>query len=99
MNLREFIQSIRNKISTRSELSNEAVLGFLRVLENVDKEEITCDELYGKLDEYVEREAGVHDAALIMPLIREHLDVCSACCEEYEALLHIVEESENKTTG
>jgi hypothetical protein len=94
MKLRDIIQSVRKKVSPRAELSNEAVLGFLRVLETLDKEEVTCDELYGKLDEYVEREAHVHDAARIMPLIREHLDVCPECCEEYEALLDVIEREE-----
>jgi hypothetical protein len=26
-----------------------------------------------------------------MPLIREHLDICQECCDEYEALLDVVE--------
>jgi predicted anti-sigma-YlaC factor YlaD len=29
-----------------------------------------------------------------MPLIREHLDNCSECCEEYEALLDVVEKTD-----
>jgi hypothetical protein len=97
MNLREFIQRIKNRVNPPPEpLSNEAVLGFLRVLENVDKEEITCSELFVKLDEYVETEVHGQDPAKVMPLMREHLDVCSECCEEYEALLHVVEETESK---
>lgn len=96
MNLKDIIRSVRNRISPREELSNEAVLGFLRVLENIDKEEVTCDELFDQLDEYVEREANVHDAAHLMPLIREHLDVCPDCCEEYEALLDVIEKEEKK---
>lgn len=96
MKLRDIIQSVKNKVNPREELSNAAVLGFLRVLENMDKEEVTCDELYNQLDEYVEREVSVHDAARIMPLIREHLDVCPGCCEEYEALLNVVEKQEKK---
>ena len=100
MNLRDLIQSVRNRLSPPPELSNETVLGFLKVLEDVDKEEITCNELYAKLDEYVEREIGQKDAAKIMPLMREHLNICPECCEEYEALLHVIEVSEkNKTTG
>jgi len=93
MNLRELILSIRNRINPSEQLSNEAVLGFLRVLEREDKEEISCEELYGKLDEYVEREVDKKDAARLMPLMREHLDVCPECCEEYEALLSILNES------
>jgi len=96
MNLKEFIQKIRGKISPPEQLTNEAVLGFLRVLETVETEEITCDELYEKLDLYVEREVDKKDAARLMPLMREHLDTCQDCCEEYEALLHIVKETDKK---
>ena len=99
MNLRDLIQKVRNSISPQGrlpqeQLSNEAVLGFLRVLETVDTEEISCDKLYEKLDEYVELEVDKKDAAHVMPLMREHLDVCPECCEEYEALLHVVEFTE-----
>lgn len=96
MNLRAFIQRIQNKVSPPEQLSNEAVLGFLRVLETVDTEEISCDELYEKLDQYVEREVDKKDAARLMPLMREHLDICPDCCEEYEALLHVIEKTEQK---
>jgi len=96
MNLRDLIKKVRNGISPQEQLSTEAVLGFLRVLEAVDTEEISCDELYGKLDEYVEREVDKKDAARIMPLMREHLDVCPDCCEEYETLLHVIEVTEEK---
>jgi hypothetical protein len=98
MNLRDLIKKVRNRINPQEQLSTEAVLGFLRVLETVDKEEISCDELYGKLDQYVELEVDKKDAARIMPLMREHLDVCPECCEEYEALLHVVEVIEEKQT-
>jgi hypothetical protein len=96
MNLKALIRTVRKRVSPREELSAETVLGFLRVLENVDTEEITCDELYAKLDEYVEREVDQKDAAKIMPLMREHLDVCPECCDEYEALLHVIKETEPK---
>lgn len=91
MNIRELIQRVRNRIAPHEELSNEAVLGFLRVLENVRKEELSCDEIFDQLDEYVEREIDQKDASKIMPLIREHLDICNGCCEEYEVLLDVVE--------
>jgi hypothetical protein len=100
MNLRELIKTIKNKVSRPEDLSNDMVIGFVRMLERVEKEDITCDELYKKLDEYVEREIDKRDAAYIMPLMREHLEVCPECCEEYEALLHIVKANEdNKTTS
>ena len=97
MKKKALIKMIQNRGKPREELSPEAVLGFLHVLENMDKEEITCDELYAKLDEYVEREVDQKDAAKIMPLMREHLDICPECCDEYEALLHVIKETEQKS--
>lgn len=94
MNIRELIQRVRNSLRPHEQLPNEAVLGFLRVLEDVRAEELSCDEIYSKLDEYVECEVGCKDAAHVMPLIREHLDICSGCCEEYEALLDVVEKAD-----
>jgi len=97
MNLKELIQRLRKSINPQEQLPNEAVvLGFLRVLEATDDEELSCDEIYEKLDEYVEREVDKKDAAHIMPLIREHLDLCPDCCEEYETLRIVVEKTEEK---
>ena len=93
MNIRNLIRRLRNSLHLRKELPNEAVLGFLRILEAVREEEIPCSEMYSKLDEYVEREVSKKDAAQLMPLIREHLDVCPECCEEYEALLNVLNEN------
>lgn len=96
MNLRAIIQKIKNSFNHHEELPNEAVLGFLRVLESVPGEEASCDEVYAKIDEYVDREVDQKDAAQLMPLVREHLDLCSECCEEYEALLDILEKTSEK---
>jgi len=96
MNLRELIRRVRNSISPQEPLPNEAVLGFLRLLEETDDEELSCDEIFVKLDEFVEREVDKKDAAKLMPLIREHLDTCPDCCEEFEALLEVIEKTDEK---
>ena len=93
MNIRNIIQKIQNKISPPEPISNETVLGFLRVLETAESEEISCDELFIKLDEYVEREVDKKDAAKLMPVVRDHLDLCPECFEEYEALLDVLEKT------
>lgn len=98
MNIRAIIQKIKNSLNHHEELPNEAVLGFLRVLESVREEEAPCDKVYAKIDEYVEREVDQKDAAQLMPLVREHLDLCSECCEEYEALLDILEKTSQDET-
>jgi len=93
MNIRNLIKRIRSSLHLQKELPTEAVLGFLRILEGVREEEISCSEIYARLDEYVEREVSKKDAAQLMPLIREHLDICPECCEEYEALLNVLNEN------
>jgi hypothetical protein len=93
MNLRSIIQKIRSSFNHHGEYPNEAVLGFLHVLESVREEECSCDEIYTKIDQYVEREVNKKDAAELMPLVREHLDLCPECCEEYEALLDVLEKT------
>ena len=95
MKIPEIIKQIRVSLGLQKELSDEAVVGIMRVLDEVPvEEEISCTELYNKLDEYVEREVDKKDAAFLMPVIREHLDKCPECCEEYEALLDVLSKSE-----
>ena len=93
MNIRDIIKRIRNTFNRQEELPNEVILGFLRVLEDVPADETSCGRIYSKIDEYVEREVGQRDAATLMPLVREHLDICPECCEEYEALLDVLEKT------
>ena len=93
MNIRAIIQKIKKSFTHHEELPNETVLGFLHVLESVQEEGCSCDEVFTKIDEYVEREVDQKDAEDLMPLIREHLDLCPDCCEEYEALLDVLEKT------
>ena len=93
MNIRAIIYKIKSSFNHHEELSNEAVLSFLRVLESAREEGASCDKIYTKIDEYVEKEVDRKDVAQLMPLIREHLDLCSECCEEYEALLEVLEKT------
>jgi hypothetical protein len=97
MNIRAIIQKLKSSFNHHEELPNEAVLGFLRVLESVRAEDAPCDEVYARIDEYVEREVDKKDAARLMPLVREHLDMCSECCEEYEALLDVLEKTSKES--
>ena len=93
MNIPDIIKRIRHSLGLQKDLPNEAVIKILHVLDDLPTEEITCDDLYARLDEYVEREVNKNDAAQIMPVIREHLDQCPGCCEEYEALLEVLSKS------
>jgi hypothetical protein len=86
------IDGLSGKLRQNSnELSPEAVEGILRVLESIRLEDMPCSQVFALLDQYVERELKDHEAAKVMPLLREHFDTCADCCEEYEALLEAVE--------
>jgi hypothetical protein len=91
MNIRKLYRRAQNILSPRQELEDEVVLKFLRILENARREELPCAEIYARLDEFVETELQGRDADKITPLIREHLEMCPECHEEYEALLSVVE--------
>jgi hypothetical protein len=86
------IESLTDKLRKKSEeLPDDAVQGILRVLESVEGQGLSCSEVYALLDQYVERELKDHEAAKVMPLLREHFDSCPDCCDEFEALLDAVE--------
>lgn len=94
----------QNQSASQPEMTDEMVLRFLQVLDKVREEELSCSEMYARLDEFVEAEIQEgKDASQITPLIHEHLDMCSDCCDEYEALLAVVEHNtedlENKKDG
>jgi hypothetical protein len=93
MSARDFIQSILDKFKRKEPLPDEVVDDFLRVLEKIRAEDVTCEEVFAQLDEFVEKEVDGKDASRLMPLLREHLDICSDCCDEYEALLEVIEKS------
>ena len=53
--------------------------------------EVTCDECFERLDEYVEAELRGEDAEARVPGMRAHFEGCRACREEYESLRDFVE--------
>ena len=91
MNIKNIFQRIQNIFKPQAELQDEVIVKFLRILEDVRAEDMPCDEMFARLDEFVEAEVQSHDAEKLMPLVREHLDMCHECDEEYEALLDVLE--------
>jgi hypothetical protein len=62
---------------------------FERWLQNIyhtQEEEISCSECFDSVSHYVEVELAGENAAIQMPQLRQHLDQCPACREEYETL-------------
>jgi hypothetical protein len=55
-----------------------------------DGPEVSCEECFELLDEYVEVELGGRDPRERMPAMAEHLRGCPACREDYEVLREYV---------
>ncbi len=52
--------------------------------------EVSCEECFERLDEYVEGELGGADADARVPGMREHLQGCPACREDHESLRTLI---------
>lgn len=63
---------------------------------NTRELEYSCDDVYRLLDEFAEAIANGRDAAALMPLVQQHLDMCPDCREEFEALLRVLAATRNK---
>jgi hypothetical protein len=53
-------------------------------------EQVTCEQCFELIDEYVELEVAGADAGARSPGMRAHLDGCPACDEERESLRALV---------
>jgi uncharacterized protein YdiU (UPF0061 family) len=87
MRLIDWLKQIGKKKDTERELSDAVCLDLIRYLENCD---VDCEQVFNALDQYAEIEIRKEDAARLMPLVHNHLETCSDCCDEYEALLDVL---------
>lgn len=55
------------------------------------QEEIDCQDVFALIDVYAEAAAKGLDPGLMLPLVKQHLEMCAECLEEYEALMRILE--------
>jgi hypothetical protein len=91
MNIMQFLKSKIRKLRGEPELSDELVIRMMHRLVTTDEEDLSCDEVFALVDEYAEASQRGEDVASLKPLIRQHLDLCHECDEEYQALLRILE--------
>ena len=87
MRLIDWLKQLGKNKSAETQLSDASVLDLIRYLENC---EVDCEKVFDTLDQYAEIEIRKEDAARLMPLVHDHLETCSDCCDEYEALLDVL---------
>jgi hypothetical protein len=61
--------------------------------------EVSCEECFERLDEYVELELSGSHADERIPGMRAHLDGCPACREEHASLRDLVASEDHQAAG
>lgn len=59
---------------------------LLRHIWETEDEEISCTECFDLVPQYVDREIAGHTPDTTLHRLRQHLDQCGVCREEYETL-------------
>ncbi len=67
-------------------MKSDCFEGWLQNIYNTQDEEISCSECFDLVSHFVEVELSGEDAVAKMPKLKQHLDQCAACRQEYETL-------------
>ena len=102
MKLSEFLKVLLRRLKSgqaqpdggsASRQAQEVLKAMLRKIGQTQEIELSCGEVFDLLDQYAESAANGEDAAQLMPLVRQHLEMCPDCREEFEALLKVLQSS------
>lgn len=67
-------------------MKRERFENWLKNIYETREEEISCSECFDLVSRFVELEVSGQSATAQMPLLKQHLDQCRACRDEYETL-------------
>jgi hypothetical protein len=67
-------------------MNRERFDAWLRNIYETQEVEISCTECFDLVSRFVELETSGRDAAAELPRVKQHLEQCRACREEYEML-------------
>jgi hypothetical protein len=70
---------------------SNALVKLLQMVEATREIELSCDEVSRLLDQFAEIVYQGEDVTSIMPLVKNHVELCPECKEELEALLRILQ--------
>lgn len=97
MELKEAIKRLAQRLGLDKEDNKmqlpEEFQKLLKMLENTQEVEFSCDDVYHLLDQYSEAVVQGNNAEQLMPLVEHHINICPDCREEFEALLRVLQAS------
>ena len=67
-------------------MKNDRFERWLQSIHNTQEEEISCSECFDLVSHFVEVELSGADPVAQMPKVKQHLEQCPACRQEYETL-------------
>jgi hypothetical protein len=76
-------------------MKNNRFQRWLQSIYKTQDEEISCTECFDLLSHFVEVELSGTDPATEMPKVKQHLEQCPTCQQEYE-ILHDLQRLENE---
>jgi len=88
--IRRLFGSGQQKPASLQAGKSEKMQKMLKMLSNTRDVELSCDDVFAVLDQFTELAAQGEDVAKLMPLIKQHLDMCPDCRDEYKVLENIV---------
>jgi hypothetical protein len=68
-------------------LNKDIIKKLIGMAQNVHPDELGCDECFNQIHEFAEMKLQGKEAEKAMPLVKDHLDKCGECREEFHALL------------
>ena len=71
---------------------------WLRNIYETQDEEISCTECFDLVSSFVEKEISGGNVATELPQVKQHLDQCRACHDEYEVLRDLARLKEESQT-
>lgn len=76
-------------------LTTDLLKKMIRMVKMTRPDEIGCDECFEALHRFAEMELAGKSPGEALPLVKDHLERCGECREEYEALLEAMKNLKN----
>lgn len=69
---------------------------LLKMIQLTREEELTCPECLDELDRYTQRVLNGEELSSILDRVREHLEACPFCNDEFQLILETLRAMEEK---
>lgn len=79
------------KTSMKASIKATKLKSWLKLIQATQPEEISCSECFEHVSTYVELEVTGEPAPKLMPQLKQHIDQCQVCREEYELIRELAQ--------